>query len=487
MIRPAVILGHLFLREKSPSRRRERELRNRPLTDASSQTIPFAERTSSAQVAVCLFVLVLFSCSGCRSTAPKIDVARNAFALGDLSAAAQTLQELAESDAGQAVTSSLDLAIVELASGNQTAAERRLRGLRDQFDQLPAFSPVSEAASIASDDNARGFRPAGYEEVMVRTMLAICSLAGDGGDAESYALQANMKQNELAIKATDRGIADVANLYQPLAVAPYIRGIIREATHHDYDDAARAYQLVSAVRPDFAPAQVDIQRASVGTHSAAGHGVLYVIACVGRGPVLCETTAPTTSTALAIASVALRAEANEDSDSPTPPVVSAVKVPAVTIPDSPVAAVDVTIGGQLYGTTQTLTDVGQLASNQVAAEMPWTIARAVMRRITKETTVAGVSEQLGLRGTARFLFQFAASTAWTGSEHADTRCWGLLPREIQVLRAELPAGPQHVQLSAVGYGGESYAEHSRSVQIADGRNHYLIAIAPDQAIYVVGQ
>ncbi len=432
-------------------------------------------------------LLAIITLAGCRSTTPKIDAARNAFALGDLNSAAQTLQELAENDQRQAVTSSLDLAIVELASGKPTAAERRLRGLRDHFDRLPPFAPLSEAASIATDDNARDFRPAGYEEVMVRTMLAICSLAGDGADAESYALQANMKQNELAVKATDRGIADAGNLYQPLAVAPYIRGIIREATHHDYDDAARAYQLVSAVRPDFAPAQADIQRASVGTHSAAGHGVLYIIACVGRGPVLCETTAPTTSTALAIASVALRAEANEDSDSPTPPVASAVNVPAVTIPDSPVAAIDVTIGGQLYGSTQTLSDVGQLASNQVDAEMPWTIARAVMRRITKETAVAGVSKQLGLRGTSRFLFQFAASTAWTGSEHADTRCWGLLPREIQVLRAELPTGRHNVQLSAVGYQGESYAEHGRLVEIVDGRNHYLIAIAPDQAIYVVGQ
>ncbi len=282
--------------------------------------------------------ITLISTGGCSSTLTHVRKARDAFALGDLEAARQGLLEVAESNSRIAAATSLDLAIVELASGDQAAAESRLRQLRDRFDAMPSLAPVSEVAAIATDDNARMFRPAGYEEVMVRTMLAVCSLAGDGADAESYALQANMKQHDLAIQAEDRGVTEVANLYQPIAVAPYIRGIIREATHHDYDDAARAYRLVSAVRPDFAPAQADLQRASVGAHSAAGHGVLYVIACVGRGPVLAETTAPTTSTALTIASVALRRDANEDSEAPTLPNIAAVKIPAVVIPPSPIAA-----------------------------------------------------------------------------------------------------------------------------------------------------
>ena len=41
--------------------------------------------------------------------------------------------------------------------------------------------------------------------------------------------------------------------------------------------------VVSAVRPQFAPAAADLARASGGAHSAPGHGVLYVIALVGRG------------------------------------------------------------------------------------------------------------------------------------------------------------------------------------------------------------
>jgi hypothetical protein len=313
-------------------------------------------------------------------------------------------------------------------------------------------------------------------------------------DAESYALQATMKQAELARDAEERGVMDAAEAYQPIAMAPYLRGMLREATHHDYDDAARAYQLVSSVRPQFAPAQADLARASGGTHSTPGHGVLYVIACVGRGPVLRETTAPTTSTALSIASAVLSAETNEEESEdgkkrvggPVLPNIASVKVPEVVLPPGDVSAIGVRVGGTLYGATQTLTDVGELASNQLAAEMPWTIARAVVRRVTKETAVAKAGDTLGLSGTAGSLFHFAAASAWSGVEHADTRCWGLLPREIQVLRAELPAGRHQVELQPISFAGSALsAGQSRLVEIIDGRNQYLIVISPGAKVHVV--
>ena len=284
---------------------------------------------------------------------------------------------------------------------------------------------------------------------------------------------------------------ELAQAYQPIAIAPYLRGMLREATHHDYDDATRAYQLVSAVRPQFAPAQDDISRASGGTHSAPDHGVLYVIACVGRGPILKETVAPTTTVALQIASVILNATTNQEDDDkhrnvPALPNIASVKVPQVVLPSSGTAAVGVRIGGKLFGATQTLTDVGQLASQQSSAEMPWTIARAVVRRATKEAAVAKVGDSLGLDGDAGSLFHFAAASAWSGVEQADTRCWGLLPREIQVLRAELPVGRHQVDLQPLGFSGDLLSPgQSQSVEIHDGRNQYLIVIAPSEILYVV--
>ncbi len=456
--------------------------------------MPHAVRAAAALLCPVSFVVasfVLVASSGCARSQLSIDSARQSYALGELSVAREGLTEIHDRDRKLARAVSLDLAMVELAAGDRESAQGRLRQLRDQFDAQPKLSLAHEATAILTDDNARVFRPAGYEEVMIRAMLAVCSLAGDGSDAEAYSLQASMKQSELARQAEQRGLLDAADVYQPLALAPYLRGILREATHRDYDDAARAYQLVSAARPQFAPAQEDIARASGGVHSAAGNGVLYVIGCVGRGPVLQETTAPTTSAALSIASAVLNAETNEDDDDGDEvvlPNIAQVKIPTVVVPESSIAAIGTRINGELFGATQTLTDVTELAVRQTEAEQPYTIARAVVRRVTKEATVAEVGDSLGLEGSAGSLFHFAAASAWSGAEKADTRCWGLLPREIQVLRAELPAGRHHVALEPLDFQGQpTAAARQLTVEIENGRNRYIVAIAPDRYIYLANE
>jgi len=117
--------------------------------------------------------------------------------------------------------------------------------------------------------------------------------------------------------------------------------------------------------------------------------------------------------------------------------------------------------------------------------MPWIIARAVVRRVTKEAAVAKAGEQIGLTGSSASIFQFAAGSAWSGVEKADTRCWGMLPREIQTQRIELPAGTHRVQLLPVDRQGQSLSEgQSRDIKIVNGKNQYLIAIAPDQFVYL---
>jgi hypothetical protein len=436
----------------------------------------------------------LIGSAGCARSVGTIDSARAAYFSGELSAAEETLTKIATKKSGDAKAAALDLAMVKLSAGNLRAAEADLRSLRNQFDQLPETNLLADSASMLTDDTVRSYRPAGYEEVMIRTMLAVCSLAGDAVDAESYALQATIKQDSLRREAESRGIPSAADHFQPIAIAPYLRGVLREATHHDYDDAAKAYQLVSAVRPEFAPAGDDIQRATTGAHSRPGHGVLYVIACVGQGPRLEETDAPTTSTALAIASATLNAQTNRQSTSdgkqvnaPVIPNIASVKIPKVVVPQATIAAVGVRVDSVLYGATQTLTDVSDLAIKQTEAEMPWILARAILRRSTKELAVAKLGDSMGLDGAAGSLFHFAAASAWAGTENADTRCWGLLPREIQVLRAELPAGQHQMSLEPLGWDGQAVAAaNQRSIEVVDGRNTYAIVIAPGNVIYHVG-
>ncbi len=439
-----------------------------------------------------LLFVGLSGCARTREARDDIKTARQAFAIGDLESARSKLEPLATETGPLEAPAALDLAMVELASGDAAAAERRLRTLRDRFDDQPKIALTDEAASLLTDDTRRMFRPAGYEEVMIRAMLAVCSLAGDQIDAESYSLQATNRQAELAREAEERGLLEASEIYQPIAMAPYLRGLLREATHQNYDDAQRAYQLVSLARPQFAPAEADIARAVNGTHSQAGYGVLYVIACVGRGPVLEETNAPTTSQSLSIASAILNAKANktdkdgQEEDGLAIPNIATVKVPQIALPPDSIAAIGVVVEGKLRGATQTLTDVAELAGRQLQAEQPWTIARAVVRRATKEAAVAKASDSLGLEGTAGSLVHFAAASAWSGIERADTRCWSMLPREVQVFRIELPIGTHQLGLLPLSSLGRPTASgQQRSVEIFDGVNTYLIAVAPDQVVHIV--
>lgn len=431
---------------------------------------------------VCAAILLV----GCRSTRPSFHDARLAYVAGDLNAASETFQALSEGRRSSRRVAELDLAMVELARGQSAAAERRLRELRDHFDTVPSGASLDDAASLALDDNVRGFGLAGYEQVLLRSILAACSLAGDGTDAEAYCLQARDRQQELNRLAEEK--PSPAG-FQPVALAPYLHGTLREATHQNYDDAERAFRLVSSIRPDFLPGTDDIARAQTGNHSREGHGVLYVVSFVGRGPRLVEEVAETTTASLQIASTILRTvrnHNNDEDDEPVLPNVASVKIPVVEVPPSPIAAVGVAVNGQVLGATQTLTDIGDLATQRSEAQLPWTIARAVARRVLKESSVSATSNALGLTGNAASLFEFASVNAWSATERADTRCWGTLPREIQVLRAELPAGDHELAVSPFSPSGQVFAPPTAcQIRIEDGRNQYVLVIAPESIVSVL--
>jgi len=443
---------------------------------------PRSKMESAKRLFAPLTALLAVWLGGCASIGDGVQRGRMAYHLGDFDSAQKELKKVAESRSPAAPAAKLDLAMVRLAGGETDQAIRMLRDLRDEFDAPAATAPLGEIASIITDDNSRSYRPAGYEQVMIRSMLSLGSLAVGDGDAESYALQAQMFQTELARQAESRGLASSTQVYQPLALAPYLRGVLRESTMHDYDDAVRAYQLVSHLQPSFAPARVDIARCMEGAHSQPGHGVLYVIAMVGRGPVLEEADAEATTAALQIASQAYSLV--QDNRMTLPNLVS-VKIPKVVVPYSPASAVSIDSSSVWLGATQPLVDIGGMATRQCEAEMPWTIARAIVRRVTKEVAVSQATRTVGLDGVGGELAKFATVNAWSLTEHADTRCWGLLPREVQVLRAELPKGTHNIGLSVVGFGGRPIGRQTRiDVKIEDGRNHYLTVMASDREAFV---
>ncbi|MEM8912955.1 MAG: hypothetical protein AAGC97_14405, partial [Planctomycetota bacterium] len=214
-----------------------------------------------------------------------------------------------------------------------------------------------------------------------------------------------------------------------------------------------------------------------------------VFALVGRGPQLVPVDAPATTVASTVATALLR---SDDSDpqaerawAETLAGIQSVKVPRVMVPESRIAGIGITTNTQVISRTEPLTDVATLAVKENDARMPLTVGRAMARRIVKEMAVNRTAKALNVDGQMGSIFRMAASAAWTGTEQADTRNWGLLPREIQVARVELPVGAHTLDFHPLDAAAMPFGTtHRIPVEVIDGKNTYLILIAPDQKIFV---
>jgi hypothetical protein len=137
------------------------------------------------------------------------------------------------------------------------------------------------------------------------------------------------------------------------------------------------------------------------------------------------------------------------------------------------------------GSTATIADVGHMAVEQYEAIYPHVIATAVARRVVKKGIIYGTKEVIG--GNRNSVLNFGldvAGVVWEATEAADTRCWGLLPEKVQVLRVELPAGQHQITLQGAGSAGLG-REETQTVTITNGRNTYMLANFPD--IQLVGK
>lgn len=420
---------------------------------------------------------------GCATHMTRLEPVRAAWIRGDLAEAERLITESAEKHPGDADVFTLDRASVALADGRPEEARRLFVEVRDRFDHLEQESPAEDAWSMLSDDQQRSYAGEDHEKVLLRVMAAIADLAAGGVDAEAFSYQAAERQEEIVRAAALEDGTNPKASYRPVALAPYLRGILREETHRDYDDAARHFATVASWEPDFAQARHDVVRASGGVHSPRGHGVVHVIALVGHGPCKVPVEEIPSSTAMLVADQILSATLSQS----LPPTVAPIKVPRVVAAPGRIRGVVVGrasgSGVEWAARTTTITDVSRMAVDQDAAMHDRTVARAVARRALKKGTVFGIKEGIGLQhwGPAALAFDLAG-VAWEAAENADTRCWGLLPDSIQVARLELPAGEHELRLAPVDDAHTLGVMTRRRVRVEDGRNAYVVVTAVDAGI-----
>jgi len=430
------------------------------------------QRFFGASICLCI---CLVAGIGCSTHAKRVSLSRSLFYEGQLEASRDRLEKLHKSHRHDRDVTNLDLAVIDLLEGRSQESKTRLKEVRDRFDQLEQESIGEKTLSMWSDDTARSYAGEDYEKILIRVYLALADLMDEGVDAESYTLQIQDKHDFVMQRLWGDQQADIkSNKFCGLPIGFYLRGMLREQTHVDYDDALRSYEKVAELVPGSDMIRWDIQRATQGVHSQPGCGVVYVFAMVGRGPTKVESVEQPTSDALLIADRIVSALGPYK----LPPTIAPIKVPKVIVPDSQIDAVQVALNRQAIGSTISIADIDQLALETSQAARNQLIARAVARRVIKKATVAAVKQKTSADSLASLGFD-AAGIAWEALEKADTRCWGLLPRSIQVLRVELPVGTHTLSLSPQLMGLSSGSRVQEQVSVVDGRNTYVIGWFPD--------
>ena len=330
----------------------------------------------------------VLAASGCATHGDRLESIRSAFNDGRLEQAESIVEREIASSKSDADVLQLERAIIQLADGRPADAERTLRAVRDRFDYLEQKDVGESIVSTLTDDTRRAYSGEDYEKVLIRCFLALSNLMADGDDASAYALQVGDKQRQIINAEGESSSENPRLAYKRVALGAYIHAAIQEATHTNYDEAARAIQLVANWEPSFKDAHDDLQRVTSGRHSEPGNGVVYVFTMVGRGPYKVERAEIPTSNALLIADQILTATSKHS----LPPTIAPIKVPVVVRSDNRIDTVLVETDNGSTGTTKTITDVGQLAVDQYEAIFPQVMARAVVRRVVKKGAVYATKE-----------------------------------------------------------------------------------------------
>ncbi len=466
-------------------------------TSVRSERVPTIPYRRLLLLAVASGGLLLLA-AGCTGHEKKIALFQQAYGRAQFSEAQKEIDKLIAKESGaklEEVESSdglsdsikvdkgdtflylLDKSMVCLAQNKPEACLDLLRRSRDVMDERLGISIAAAFGSI-KDDTALPYRGADYEHIVARVMIAISDLLIGGKDAYAYALQIGEKQEEILgsdfgdLKSEDGEQASYnpRKQYERLAIGAYMEGIIQESRFSN-QAAGKAYARAKDWAANVQIVNAAHKRMENGRYAGPGNGVVHVFYLAGRGPQLVETTSPVTDQALALARVgAAIAGAGASVMMQT-----SVPVPAVKVHDSRIRPLEISVPDGTTLRTETILNVNQVAEEQLKANMPWIIARAVVRRAAKATGAAVI--QHGVASRNNWWLGFLAGALFnlftTAIENADTRSWVSLPAEIQVARFEAPPGESTFDF------GDGMQAH---VKVSGGHDSYVVVLRPDLTI-----
>ncbi len=391
----------------------------------------------------------------------------------EIVASSRGLDESIDPRKGDTFLFLLEKSMTRLAADDLDATIDLLRRSRDVLGERYNDADVTGwLAAALTDDTLLEYKGADYEHVLVPSLLALADLLEGGQDAYAYALQVGEVQERILGSTFGENVDGKGNGYNPrkqyqrVAVGAYIEGLVRERESFT-DEAFKAYERAREWGPGAAALAEACERTTNGVYSRAGHGVVHVFYLGGRGPRLVQGRSPVTENALFLANVTSIVTGGVGTLGQ-----ASIPVPTVAATNLSVPPLEVRAGGTTLGLTSLLLDVNQVAVQQLEANMPWILARAVIRRTSKAVgaNVAQRSVERHNDPTAGLLVGILTNLVLTAGEKADTRNWTSLPATIQVARVELPEGVHALTLGPV---------MKADVRVAAGKDSYVLVLQPD--------
>lgn len=415
---------------------------------------------------------------------------------GEAVAALAELDKLSEERGEETDIVALNRSVLLLMAGRPDETVRELEQVRTSLDHLAQPDLFEQTQSALRDDNAVSWSGREFERRMVDSLQLLAAMAGHSDDTLAFATRSmavvHADELELGLSSVTPDDIEAENSQQEVApgnfavnrVAAWLAAAAYSERIQDSDLADRIIHQAAAWQQ---PADEYLSGMStLGTRTSRGSGTLQVVTLAGRISGWEAARIEPTSTALLIADRILSATG----DHTLPPTVSSVSIarPCQQMSFEPwrtqiVTSDGVTVQGR------PLIDLNRTAWDSWLATRDQQIARAVVRRIAKKSTVYTAKDSLQVQKNSGvdLLLNFAG-VLWESIEKPDLRYWELLPAIIEVAQVELPAGQHQVTLQTVLADSESKPVINQlqlPVTIEDGNNTFVVCFRPHTRLNVV--
>ena len=365
-------------------------------------------------------------------------------------------------------------------AGDYADSTRALEQTKPLIDELSAVSVSEQTLSVAVNDATKSFVGADFEQVAVRTYLALNYLEqGQLDAARVEALQVDVLLREKAQASPDSPYAEDA-------FARYLTGII-------YEDEGEWSDAMIAYRKAYEAYEGQLKAFGVEVPETLKHDLIRLADRMGltseakkyRGEfnikeTMSEAELLERGEVILTVHAGLAPVKREKSATVLNPATGRmlrIALPQYRTRAQPFAYATLGADPALSAKTSRVENIDAIAVKTLDAEMPLITTRAIARMAVKDTMAKAASaagnNNSSSAAAGAGLLGLAVNVAAVLTERADTRSWFTLPGEIHLARLALPPGDYTLKFELHGRDDHVLDSGEIKVTLRKGEKKYL--------------